>query len=80
MVETQEVVKEKKSTRLKNRCPLSGDVVHFNKCDDKTVTILTSDFLAFCPFCHKLIQLTEHPLGGYHVKRIPIHKIGSSAQ
>ena len=65
-----------KENRLVNRCPMSGDAVTFNKCvEDKTVTIIDSTYRAFCPFCHQLIQLGTHPLGGYHVRQIPIHKI-----
>ena len=62
--------------KLENRCPLSGDAVTFNKCsEDKTVTIIDSDYNAFCPFCHKLVRLKRHPLGGYHVRQIPNHKL-----
>ena len=65
-----------KKNRLENRCPLSGDAVTFNKCSaDKTVTLIDTTYRAFCPFCHKVIQLHPHPLGGYHVRQIPIHKI-----
>lgn len=69
--------KSKKSNRnrLTNRCPLSGDAVTFDKVGEVLVTIIDSDYHAFCPFCMKVVKLKRHPLGGYHVRQIPIHKI-----